>query len=105
MLNCISPFPISNEKLMSKASGTYNTNRPNGDEAWGGCASHVRIHEQFVFPIPDAILSAMVPSMFRTGLTVYSPMVHLVVALGRRSLSLASEGVWILQFCLGRLWV
>jgi len=55
---------------------TYNANYPNGDKAWGGYASHVRVHERFVFPVPDAIPSNIVAPMFCAGLTVYSPMVR-----------------------------
>ena len=55
---------------------TYNANYPNGDKAWGGYASHVRVHERFVFPVPDGIESNLVAPMFCAGLTVYSPLVR-----------------------------
>jgi hypothetical protein len=65
-----------NENYCPHQVDTYNANYPNGDKAWGGYSSHIRAHEQFVFPIPDSIPSNIVAPMFCAGLTVYSPMVR-----------------------------
>jgi alcohol dehydrogenase (NADP+) len=64
----------NNENYCPKQVDTYNANYPNGDKAWGGYSSHVRVHEQFVFPIPDKLESNIVAPMFCAGLTVFSPM-------------------------------
>jgi alcohol dehydrogenase (NADP+) len=42
--------------------------------AQGGYSSHARVHEQFVFPIPDNIPSHEAAPMMCAGLTVYSPL-------------------------------
>jgi hypothetical protein len=42
----------------------------------GGFCSHSRVHEQFVFPIPDKIPSHEAAPMMCAGLTTYSALVH-----------------------------
>lgn len=41
----------------------------------GGLASHIRVHENFVFPIPDGLTSAEAAPMLCGGITAYSPLV------------------------------
>ncbi|EGV61725.1 GroES-like protein [Yamadazyma tenuis] len=55
---------------------TYNDFYPDGSKAWGGYASHIRVHEHFVFPIPDVLDSNDVAPMLCAGITVYSPLVR-----------------------------
>lgn len=55
---------------------TYNDKYPDGSKSWGGYSSHVRIHEHFVFPIPDALESNDVAPMLCAGITTYSPLVR-----------------------------
>ncbi|KAG7925894.1 hypothetical protein KL925_003656 [Ogataea polymorpha] len=54
---------------------TYNSNYPDGSKAWGGYSSHIRAHEYFVFPIPDALKTEDVAPMLCAGTTTYSPLV------------------------------
>lgn len=48
----------------------------DGNQIWsqGGYSSHSRVHEQFVFPIPDNIPSYEAGPMMCAGLTTYSPL-------------------------------
>ena len=55
---------------------TYNSKYANGDIAQGGYSTHIRAHQQFVFPIPEAISSEDACSMLCGGITVYSPLLR-----------------------------
>jgi alcohol dehydrogenase (NADP+) len=48
----------------------------DGNQIWaqGGYSSHSRVHEQFVFPIPDNIPSYEAGPMMCAGLTTFSPL-------------------------------
>ena len=50
----------------------------------GGYASHMRAHEYFTFPIPDAIPSHLAAPMLCAGLTTYSPLVRAGVGKGKK---------------------
>jgi alcohol dehydrogenase (NADP+) len=50
----------------------------------GGYSSHIRAHEYFVFPIPDAIPSHLAAPMLCAGLTTYSPLVRAGVGPGKK---------------------
>lgn len=50
----------------------------------GGYASHIRAHEYFVFPIPDAIPSELAAPMMCAGLTVWSPLKRAGVTKGKK---------------------
>lgn len=50
----------------------------------GGFSSHIRAHEYFVFPIPDAIPSHLAAPMLCAGLTVWSPLVRAKVGEGQK---------------------
>lgn len=63
---------------------TYNSFWPDGSVAQGGYSNAVRAHEQFVFPIPDAISSEHAAPMLCAGLTLYSPLVRSNVGPGKR---------------------
>lgn len=56
---------------------TYGSRWPDtGIVSQGGYGSHVRVHEHWVFPIPDALESTNVAPMLCAGLTAYSPLVR-----------------------------
>ncbi|KAI0179838.1 GroES-like protein [Hypoxylon sp. FL1284] len=57
---------------------------PDETVSQGGYASHIRVHEYFVFPIPDAIPSHLAAPMLCAGLTVWSPLVRAGVGPGKR---------------------
>jgi len=50
----------------------------------GGYSSHIRAHEYFVFPIPDAIPSHLAAPMLCAGLTTWSPLVRAGVGPGKK---------------------
>ncbi|KAI0453493.1 alcohol dehydrogenase [Xylaria acuta] len=57
---------------------------PNETLSQGGFASHIRAHEYFVFPIPDAIPSHLAAPMICAGLTVWEPLVRANVGPGQQ---------------------
>ncbi|KAI1865740.1 hypothetical protein JX265_008063 [Neoarthrinium moseri] len=56
---------------------------PDETISQGGYASHIRAHEYFVFPIPDAIPSHAAAPMMCAGLTVWSPLVRAGIGPGK----------------------
>ena len=62
---------------------TYTGRYPDGTVTYGGYSSHVRAHEYFTFPIPDALDSANAAPMLCAGITVYSPLVRLDCGPGK----------------------
>ena len=59
----------------------------------GGYSSHSRIHEQFVFPIPDNVPSHEAGPMMCAGLTTYSPLVRAGVGPGTKVAILGIGGL------------
>lgn len=57
---------------------------PNETISQGGYSSHCRVHEYFVFPVPDEISSVDAASMMCAGLTVYSPLVRAGTGPGKQ---------------------
>ncbi|KAI0122772.1 GroES-like protein [Daldinia grandis] len=57
---------------------------PNETITQGGYSSHIRAHEYFVFPIPDAIPSHFAAPMLCAGLTVWSPLVRAGTGPGKK---------------------
>lgn len=56
---------------------TYGSKWPDsGVVSQGGYSSHVRTHEHWVFPIPDALETNLVAPMLCAGITAYSPLVR-----------------------------
>ncbi|KAK8049847.1 oxidoreductase [Apiospora phragmitis] len=56
---------------------TYGAVWPDtGIVTQGGYSSHVRTHEYWTYPIPDAIPSASAAPMLCAGITTYSPLVR-----------------------------
>ncbi|KAI1104196.1 GroES-like protein [Jackrogersella minutella] len=66
-----------NETYCSQQVDTYGAAWPDtGIVTQGGYSSHVRTHEHWVFPIPDAIPSHLAAPMLCAGITSYSPLVR-----------------------------
>ena len=66
-----------NETYCIHQVDTYGQKWPGTDVvSQGGYSSHVRAHEHWVFPIPDALESKRVAPMLCAGLTAYSPLVR-----------------------------
>ena len=59
----------------------------------GGYSSHSRVHEQFVFPIPDNISSIEAGPMMCAGLTTYSPLVRAGCGPGKKVAILGIGGL------------
>lgn len=55
---------------------TYGGFYPDGTLSQGGYSSHIRAHEHFTFPIPDALETESAAPMLCAGLTAYSPLVR-----------------------------
>lgn len=51
-----------------------NAKYPDGTVTQGGYSTAIRAHQQFVFPIPEALESRHAASMLCAGLTVFSPL-------------------------------
>jgi len=66
-----------NETYCQHQLDTYGAVWPDtGIVSQGGYASHIRTHEHWVFPIPDALSTTKAAPMLCAGLTVYSPLVR-----------------------------
>ncbi|KAK9455618.1 chaperonin 10-like protein [Dipodascopsis uninucleata] len=63
-----------NEIYCRHQRDTYGSAYPDGSITQGGYASHVRIHEYFVFPIPEKLVSEDVAPMLCGGATAFSPL-------------------------------
>lgn len=53
---------------------TYNGYYKDGSQSQGGFSSHVRVHEHFVFKIPELLSSIFVAPLMCAGITTYSPL-------------------------------
>jgi len=67
----------------------------NGNQIFsqGGYSSHSRVHEYFVFPIPDSIPSIEAAPMMCAGLTTYSPLVRAGTGPGKHVAILGIGGL------------
>ncbi|KAI1212396.1 GroES-like protein [Annulohypoxylon truncatum] len=66
-----------NETYCTQQVDTYGAVWPDtGIVTQGGYSSHVRTHEHWVFPIPDALPSHLAAPMLCAGITSYSPLVR-----------------------------
>ena len=75
-LNC-SQCNNDNETYCRQQLDTYGSTWPDsGVVSQGGYSSHVRTHEHWVFPIPDALPSTVAAPMLCAGLTAFSPLVR-----------------------------
>lgn len=59
----------------------------------GGYSSHIRAHQQFVFPVPDEITSEEAGPMMCAGLTTYSPLVRAGTGPGKKVAILGIGGL------------
>ncbi|TVY81652.1 NADP-dependent alcohol dehydrogenase [Lachnellula suecica] len=66
-----------NETYCRHQIDTYGAIWPDtGVVSQGGYSSHIRAHEHWVFPIPDALETNKVAPMLCAGLTAFSPLVR-----------------------------
>lgn len=62
------------ENFCPKQVDTYNAPYPDGYIAQGGYASHVRVHEHFVFEIPEKLSTTSAAPLMCAGITTYAPL-------------------------------
>lgn len=66
-----------NETYCRHQVDTYGSVFPGTETVnQGGYASHIRVHEHWVFPIPDKLETKLVAPMLCAGVTIYSPLVR-----------------------------
>ena len=63
---------------------TYNGRYYDGSPTYGGYAREIRVHEDFVLSIPDALDMAEAAPLLCAGITVYSPLKRWGAAPGKR---------------------
>lgn len=73
-----------NENYCPEQVDTYGAPYPDGSISQGGFAGHIRVHEYFVFPIPEKLDTNIAAPMMCAGLTVYSPLVRNGVGPGKK---------------------
>ncbi|CAB4256786.1 similar to Saccharomyces cerevisiae YMR318C ADH6 NADPH-dependent medium chain alcohol dehydrogenase with broad substrate specificity [Maudiozyma barnettii] len=73
-----------NEPYCAKFVSCYNRPYDDGYVSQGGYASHVRVHEHFVIPIPESIPSELAAPLLCGGITVYSPLRRNGCGTGKR---------------------
>ena len=61
--------------MCSRIATRQNSEYIDGVVTQGGYSTAIRAHQQFVFPIPEALESRHAAPMLCGGLTVYSPLV------------------------------
>jgi uncharacterized zinc-type alcohol dehydrogenase-like protein len=74
----------SDEQMCAKTVFTYNAKYPGGELAFGGYASHVRVHQHYVFHIPEALSSAGAAPLLCAGITTYTPYKTHNISKGKR---------------------
>lgn len=62
------------ENYCPKQVDTYNAPYPDGYIAQGGYASHVRVHEHFVFQIPKSLATESAAPLMCAGITTFAPL-------------------------------
>jgi alcohol dehydrogenase (NADP+) len=80
------PYNVSggNPEVSEDSQRPMKDSKGNQIFSQGGYSSHSRVHEQFVFPIPDNLPSEIVAPMMCAGLTVYSPLVRAGTGPGKK---------------------
>jgi len=74
-----------NETYCREQIDTYGATWPDtGIVTQGGYSSHVRTHEHWVFPIPEALSTEAAAPMLCAGITAYSPLVRNGAGPGKR---------------------
>lgn len=66
----------NNENYCPRSVTTYAQAYEDGYIGQGGYASHVRVHEHFVIPIPEQIPSHLAAPLLCGGVTVFSPLLR-----------------------------
>ncbi|KAE8443382.1 hypothetical protein EG329_001941 [Mollisiaceae sp. DMI_Dod_QoI] len=72
------------ELTMEESQKPMKDSKGNQIFSQGGYSSHSRVHEQFVFPVPQNLPSELVAPMMCAGLTVYSPLVRAGTGPGKK---------------------
>lgn len=62
----------------------YGAKHPDGTVAQGGYSSHVRVHEYFVFQIPENLETTIAAPMLCAGITTFSPLKRLGAGPGKK---------------------
>ncbi|ANB12122.1 Adh6p [Sugiyamaella lignohabitans] len=65
-----------NEPYCLNSVGTYGGKYENGDKSYGGYSDYARVHEHFVFTIPDNLSFEGAAPLLCAGITTYSPLVR-----------------------------
>ncbi|OAA56491.1 oxidoreductase [Cordyceps fumosorosea ARSEF 2679] len=74
-----------NETYCREQVDAYGAVYPGTDHVTqGGYSSHVRIHEYWVYPIPDGLDSAQAAPLLCAGITVFSPLKRFGAGLGKK---------------------
>ncbi|OAA74510.1 oxidoreductase [Akanthomyces lecanii RCEF 1005] len=74
-----------NETYCSKQVDAYGSLYPNTQHVTqGGYASHIRIHEYWVYPIPDGLDSAQAAPLLCAGITSFSPLKRFGAGPGKK---------------------
>lgn len=63
---------------------TYLFKYKDGYDAQGGYASHIRVHEHFVYPIPDEIPTELAAPLLCGGITAFSPLLRYGCGPGKK---------------------
>ncbi|CAI6331637.1 unnamed protein product [Periconia digitata] len=62
----------------------YGSKHPDGTVTQGGFSSHVRVHNHFVFRIPEKLETKLAAPLLCAGLTTYSPLKRLGAGPGKK---------------------
>lgn len=91
-------------KMVDTYMAPYNEDEGHSDEpmkdsngnqifSQGGYSSHSRVHEQFVFKVPEGLESTDAAPMMCAGLTTYSPLVRAGTGPGKKVAILGIGGL------------
>jgi len=88
------------ENYCPKGVDTYNSKYPNGDIAHGGYSTACRVHERYVFPIPEGLKSEDAASMMCGALTIWNPLKRFHIQHGSKVaiIGLGGLGHYAVQF-------
>ncbi|KAH7378154.1 putative NADP-dependent alcohol dehydrogenase 6 [Cadophora sp. MPI-SDFR-AT-0126] len=87
------PYNVGGGNPSKDAGGPMKDKNGKQIFAQGGYSSHSRVHEQFVFKIPDNITSHEAGPMMCAGLTVYSPLKRANTGPGKKVAILGIGGL------------
>lgn len=72
------------EPYCTEKRETYNDRYPDNTPTRGGYSDHVRAHSHFVVRIPEGLSDAGAAPLLCAGITVYSPLKHWGVTVGKK---------------------